>query len=284
MPTPTPPPPAAPQQVADDEVFALTTAGQAQLNQSGTALSREAIEVLVLIDGRSSAIELMRGMPVLAPAAVREKLGELLAAGLIRNVKSGGSALGQIDPGDFFKTIGKPVKLMAGEGEMHSGEAVAGLGSLQERGYYVRIAKRAAARPQKPEGAKKVALVVDDDPDIGALLGKILRLEGYETLLAANKAQVLEALRRTEVPDIAFLDVTLPDVDGFHILSRMRQHPQLKVVPIVMLTASATRGDVLKGLHFGADAYVTKPFNYEALMKAMHTVLSEPPAEDAPKQ
>src|SRR5579885_2500624 len=111
MPTPTPPPAPAPQHVADEEVFALTEAGQAELSRGNTALSSDALKVLVLIDGRSSAIELMRGMPVLSPSEVRNNLRELVASGFIRNVKSG-AILGDIDPGDFFKTIGRPVQLV----------------------------------------------------------------------------------------------------------------------------------------------------------------------------
>ena len=277
------PTPAALEKVADDEIFVLTESGEAQLRESHTSLSADALKVLVLVDGRSSVAELARGMPVLPPADVRNNLEVLLAAGLLRGTKKGAITGNYIDPGDFFKTIGKPVRLEASD-PVADRQAVAGLSSLKEAGYYVRIARPAAQRPRKPEGARRIALVVDDDPDIGALLEKILRLEGFEVVVAANKAQVLDALRRADVPDLALLDVTLPDVDGFHILSRMRQHPNLKVVPVVMLTASATRADVLKGLHFGADGYVTKPFNYEVLMRAVHTVLGgDEPAPAAPE-
>jgi DNA-binding response OmpR family regulator len=63
----------------------------------------------------------------------------------------------------------------------------------------------------------------------------------------------------------------------------MRQHPTLKSVPIIMLTMSATRADVLKGLHFGADGYVTKPFDFDVLRKAINTVLGAgAPGQPAP--
>jgi len=259
--------------IADDEVFALTALGEAQLKEAKTSLSREALEVLVLVDGKSSAAELMRGMPVMAPADVREHLGALLASGLIHSAKRGAEGIDYIDPGDFFKTIGKPVRLSATDAAGHP-EAASGLSSLKEAGYYVRIARRAKALPEKAQGARRVALVVDDDRDIGNLLTTFLRLENFDVVVATNKAEILDALRRPTPPDLALLDVNLPDVDGFHILSRMRQHPALQSVPVIMLTVSATRGDVLKGLHFGADGYVTKPFNFEVLMKAVRTVLA----------
>ena len=274
-----PPPPST--KIADDEVFALTELGQSQLKDSKTSLPREAVEVLVLVDGTSSAAELMRGMPVMSPADVRNNLEALLAGGLIRSAKRGGEAVAYIDPGDFFKTIGKPVQLTATEATGHP-EAATGLSSLREAGFYVRIARRAKVLPPRVEGTRRVALVVDDDPDIGKLLTKFLKLENFDVIVATNKAEVLDALRRPSPPDLALLDVSLPDVDGFHILSRMRQHPTLKSVPIIMLTASATRADVLKGLHFGADGYVTKPFHVDFLMIAVRTVLGIEESGSAP--
>jgi two-component system OmpR family response regulator len=152
-------------------------------------------------------------------------------------------------------------------------EAASGLSRLRETGYFVRIARPAAPGPTRPAGERRTALVIDDDPDIGNLLRTFLRLDHFDVVVAGNKAEVLEALRRPSAPSLALIDVHLPDVDGFHILSRMRQHPVLKAVPIIMLTAAATRADVLKGLHFGADGYVTKPFDMEVLMDAVRTVM-----------
>ena len=76
------------------------------------------------------------------------------------------------------------------------------------------------------------------------------------------------------------LDVQLPDLDGFDVLSRIRQHPLLKTVPVIMLTGEATRGAVLKGIHGGADGYVTKPFQIDVVMKAVKTVLGPIENED----
>lgn len=257
--------------IEDADVFALTPRGQAQLKGGETGLTSDQIKVLVLVDGKSSAAELMRGMPVLAPNQVHDRLEELLVGGLIENTRQRSNDLSYIDPGDFFKTIGKPVRLTPAD-DKHP-ETAAGLSSLQQSGYYVSIARPATRPLNRSEGHQPVALVVDDDEDLCNLLSTFLRFEHFETIVARNKAEVLAALRRPAPPDLALLDVGLPDVDGFHVLSRMRQHPILRNVPIIMLTASTTRADVLKGLHFGADGYVTKPFEFEVLMKAVRTVL-----------
>ena len=73
----------------------------------------------------------------------------------------------------------------------------------------------------------------------------------------------------------------LPQADGFDILARMRQHPVLKHMPVIMLTAEATREAVLKGLERGADGYVTKPFDADLLVSAVKAVLG---FEDLPEE
>jgi two-component system OmpR family response regulator len=69
------------------------------------------------------------------------------------------------------------------------------------------------------------------------------------------------------------LDVRLPDANGFDILLRMKQHPALKSIPVIMLTGEATRESVMRGLAGGADGYVTKPFELAILLNAVRSVL-----------
>jgi two-component system, OmpR family, response regulator len=266
---------AKPPRFDDQEVFALTAGGRAELHGSETGLPREALKVLVLIDGKASVAQVIRSVPGMPPEAVRAALGELLAAGLVG--KGGGeSPYGGIDPGDFFKVTSADAGFAAEL--LGTGELAEGVSSLQDTGYYVSIARRAEARRGKPAG-RPVAVVVEDDPDLGKLLRTYLKLEGIDTILAANRAEVAAAFKRPAAPDLVLLDVQLPDLDGFDILGRIRQHPLLKTVPVIMLTGEATRGAVLKGIHGGADGYVTKPFQIDVVMKAVKTVLGP---EEAP--
>jgi two-component system OmpR family response regulator len=89
---------------------------------------------------------------------------------------------------------------------------------------------------------------------------------------------------RQPLPDLILLDVNLPDVNGFDILAKMRQHPVLKIIPVVMLTAEATRESVLKGLQGGADGYVTKPFEPDLLVNAVKAVLGIGAPKEAKKK
>jgi DNA-binding response OmpR family regulator len=95
------------------------------------------------------------------------------------------------------------------------------------------------------------------------------------TRVAGNRQQVLDEFRKPPVPDLVLLDVVLPDINGFEVLASLRRHPSFRQVPVIMLTGKATREAVLQGLAGGADGYVTKPFEPEALMNAVHTVLGK---------
>ena len=243
----------------DDEIFLLTARGNAELSGAGTSLSPAELEILVLVDGRSSVAQVLRGAHGLTPEAAREALRKLLHAHCIESAAK--VQYDGIDVGGLFTTDA----------------AHAVVGSLQSSGYYVRIARRPLH--DEHHDARKVAesklavLVVDDDPDLGKMLRTYLTLEGYAPRVATNRAQIVDALRHPPRPDLVLLDVTLPDADGFEVLASIRRHPALKTVPVIMLSAKSTREAVLKGIEGGADGYVTKPFEIDVLMKAVRSVL-----------
>src|SRR5262245_7579357 len=269
---------AKPPEIDDKDVYALTALGRLELGAAETGLERAALTLMVLIDGKASVAQIARSAPGMSPEEVRFTLAELVSSGLIAAGASG-DAFGGIDPGDFF-SITSPDETAPGLSRGGSTEVAAGVSSLQDTGYFVRIAQRADATPGRVRSARPVAIVVEDDPDLGKLLRTYLKLEGIDTIIAANREQVVAAFRRPTAPDVVLLDVQLPDLDGFDVLARMRQHPLLRTVPVIMVTGEATRAAVVKGMHFGADGYVTKPFQIEAVMKALRTVLGpEQPAK-----
>ena len=152
-------------------------------------------------------------------------------------------------------------------------EAESGTPALQAHGFYVSIARR-ALEPYRPAGASRLTvLVVEDDPAFSVLLSNLMKLQGFQALTARNRAEVVAGLAQVPAPDLVLLDVRLPDVNGFDILLRMKQHPSLAGIPVIMLTGEATREAVTQGLASGADGYVTKPFELETLVSAIKLVL-----------
>ena len=136
----------------------------------------------------------------------------------------------------------------------------------------MRIARRGTMR-KLAKDEKLTVLVVEDDPQLAKLLRTYLAMEGLVPRLAANREEIEAALRQAPKADLVLLDVTLPDVDGFDVLARIRGNDALKTTAVIMLTGKATREAVLKGLLGGADGYVTKPFDIEALFKAVKSVI-----------
>ncbi|MGQ7248212.1 response regulator [Halomonas sp. V046] len=112
-------------------------------------------------------------------------------------------------------------------------------------------------------------IVVDDDPEIRELLVDYLERHGFRAL-AAEDADALYALLDTLTPALVVLDLMLPGQDGFAICRRLREQGQL---PIIMLTASDDHTDRILGLEFGADDYLSKPFDPRELLARIKAVL-----------
>jgi CheY-like chemotaxis protein len=260
------------RRILGDDVFALTAKGNAELHGSGTFLSPSELEVLVLVDGRSTAGETATRARSLGIDVVLSTLGSLSRRELIELVKE---PVASFDFVDFFETKG-PTTPTAAATARGKKQAAATAALLQEKGYSVRIARRAGSM-RDPEQARALSvLVIEDDPHLSGLLKHVLTGQGFEVRTAMNREEIVAQIRRPPLPDLVLLDVVLPDANGFEILLRIRQHPALKAVPVVMLTAEATRDAVLKGLTGGADGYITKPFRIEVLAKAVAAVLGLP--------
>lgn len=256
-------PPIDPDLVREQDVFALTEKGGAEFRATGTTLSAIELEVLVLLDGSATVAHVIQSAPNLLPAQVMETLRKLARGRLIASAAEiPGNGL---DYGNIFSDDGPASQAGATPGQ--------GTSSLRKRGYFVRIARRATARRELKQGQKLVVLVVDDDPDISKLLRTYLRLEGFVARTAGNREEIIAELRQPVKPDLVLLDVSMPDVDGFDVLARIRNHPALKAVPVIMLTAEATREGVLTALRAGVDGYITKPFETDLLITAVKTVL-----------
>jgi two-component system OmpR family response regulator len=248
----------------DDAIFGLTAQGQDELRSGATTLGPRELELLVRVDGVLSVAHLRAGMPGLAAAEFNQALDFLQAKWLIAPVVL-----------DTF-SFGLQAGLDSLQSTQANAEVDAGVRSLKRSGYFVRIARKPAhATPAKPAGAAKTAVVVEDDSHLAGFVSSYLGFEGFTTRIAGTRQEVLDEFRKPPVPDLVLLDVVLPDINGFEVLASLRRHPAFVYVPVIMLTGKATRESVLKGMSGGADGYVTKPFEPEALMNAVNTVLGK---------
>jgi len=119
--------------------------------------------------------------------------------------------------------------------------------------------------------AKKV-LVVDDSADVRLVCRVNLEYHGFEVVDAENGDEALELARRNQL-DLILLDVMLPDVDGWQILSTLKSESDTASIPVVMLTARTREADQIRGWRAGASDYIIKPFNPEALIPTVRAAI-----------
>ncbi|MEQ8825304.1 MAG: response regulator transcription factor [Filomicrobium sp.] len=113
-------------------------------------------------------------------------------------------------------------------------------------------------------------LVVDDDPQITSLLERYLGSQGFMAMSAASGREMREVLQATPDVDLCVLDVGLPDADGFELTRELRKTSD---IPVIVLSVRTETYDKVLGLEFGADDYVTKPFEPRELVARIRTVL-----------
>jgi two-component system cell cycle response regulator len=119
-----------------------------------------------------------------------------------------------------------------------------------------------------PVGPTKV-LVVDDEYDVREALAEVLIANGYEVMTAANGDEALGILDRDESIDLVLLDMSMPELDGFDILRRLKSHERRSDIPVICLSARAAVEDKVAGLKLGAADYVAKPFDVQELFARM---------------
>ena len=114
--------------------------------------------------------------------------------------------------------------------------------------------------------------MVDDEPDITALVAYHLAKEGYRVATASNGAEALKAAAEA-APDLIILDLMLPGASGYDVLQELRRKPDTKDVGVILLTARKDEVDRVRGLALGADDYVVKPFSPKELVLRVGAVL-----------
>ncbi len=128
----------------------------------------------------------------------------------------------------------------------------------------------AQAEEEVSVGPHSRIMVVEDSEDIRTLLAELLEGEGYGLVFATNGEEGLETAQK-EHPDIILMDLSLPGMDGWETVYRLRQLADFKATPIVALTAHATRKDEERALAVGCTGYISKPFDMDKLLQYIAT-------------
>lgn len=254
-------------------VYSITDKGHDLLVRSGALLPQIEQELLVRIDGRTTPEQLILDVPHAGEFATERTLDRMVERGLIEKTNLRVPEDNNLDFTASFASPAKKSSLSTTEKTGFGLEAVRGASQLEQNGYYISIARRAVASRPPRNGSTHALLVIEDDPMTAKLLKLLFAGEGFEVVTAGNRKEILTALSQKPLPDAVLLDVLLPDTNGFELLAKMRAHPALRELPVIMLTAAASRDDVLQGLLNGADGYVTKPFDMDRVVSAVCDVL-----------
>ena len=122
-------------------------------------------------------------------------------------------------------------------------------------------------------GERHVVLVADDDEDVLLLIRMVLERDGHEVIVTRDGAEALAAgLERR--PDLAVLDVAMPELDGLEVLRRLRADANMTNMPVVLLSARVQEDDVRRGYDSGANVYVQKPFSPRELSEQVSELLA----------
>ena len=119
-------------------------------------------------------------------------------------------------------------------------------------------------------GARPVILAVDDDPDLLALIGKVLATE-YEVKSAGDGGDALALAAAAPQPDLILLDIQLPGATGFEVCQLLKEDPATARIPVIFLSGKSEAADQLEGLDLGAVDYITKPVNAKLLLARVRT-------------
>ena len=127
-----------------------------------------------------------------------------------------------------------------------------------------------------PDHFRKRILIADDLPSARRILKSLLQRLGFTLIEEASSGKV--ALDRMQVDrfDVVISDWEMPDMTGLELLNAVRASENLRDIPVIMVTSSASREAVVASLHAGVNAYILKPFNHESLLTALTKVFESP--------
>jgi DNA-binding response OmpR family regulator len=124
-------------------------------------------------------------------------------------------------------------------------------------------------------------LVIEDEQDVAELIRYNLAKEGYEVRVVANGVDGLKQARESR-PDMILLDIMVPQLNGWEVCRRLKQEPDTREVPVIMVTGRVEEGDKVLGFEMGADDYVTKPFSPRELLARIRAVIRRGKSAETP--
>jgi two-component system aerobic respiration control protein ArcA len=131
-------------------------------------------------------------------------------------------------------------------------------------------------RELKKKTDPKTILVIEDDETMRAAMKKIFEMDGFVVMLAADGTELSQILD-AGAPDLILLDIGLPWLNGFELGQLLKEHKDLKKIPLVFVSGKTSDEDIKKAFEIGADDFIKKPFEIEKLKKTVTALLKITP-------
>lgn len=251
--------------------FSQTAKAKAELAARPGQLKSGLKKLLAMVGEGVTIAELKLKLPQVPADRLTAALDHLVAEGYLQ--RHGPAAVPEDNDLDFTRYFNRPVKEPTIQQKQRAEATLAGLRGTRKPGYYVNIVNRPNERLAPRSGDKYSVLLIDGDDAGTMLLARALLLAQFETRAAVKREEIIAELNRQPPPDAIAMEIVLPDVIGLELLGRIREHPVLKTVPVIVMTAKVEHDDVVAALAYGASGYLTKPFKPEELVASVKAVL-----------
>lgn len=251
--------------------FSQTMKGKAEMAVKPGKLGTGLRTLLGLVGDGAAFADLKARLPQVPAEKLTAALDALVKEGFLQRVAA--PAAPPDNDLDFTRFISRPVKEPTLQQKRLAEATIAGIRSSSKAGYHVKIINRPAQRLAPAVGDKHTVLIIEADDAHALVVARALLLAKFDTRVASKREEIIAELNRKPPPDVVAMDVALPDVGGLDLLARMRQHPSYKTLPIVIMTHTTGRDEVVSALAHGASGYISKPFKPEVILDGVRAVL-----------
>jgi len=255
--------------MSEKVVYTQTAKGREELHAIPGNLGPNLKALLGMFDGQLSVEDLQKKLDKVPLDKLLMALEALVQDGYI---EAAGPPAGGDDL-DFASYMNRPTPMPTEAQRQQAEQAtLTSMRTLKQAGYFVNIVSRSGTRIRPRSGDKYSILIIDGDQANALVLARTLMLQQYDVRSASREAEIMGELGKPP-PDLILMDVVLPDMVGIELLAKLREHPVFKSVPVIVVTAQAQHDDVVAALVYGANGYMTKPVQAEALLDSVKSVL-----------
>ncbi len=265
---------------SSDTIYRRTDLGDKAMRGQAGKVAPDLIRVLALIAGEAHFDTIRKRAIRIPEDEIKASLGQLVREGFLESLQAGEDH--DLDFTATFTAPAPPPPELTLQDKQHLDNAATdGHDILTKTGSFLQLTGDQGPMTDLGKAWTDIIVLIIEDDEIQARFAQnIIMKAGFKQRHAATREEIVGELNKAPLPDVVLMDVELPGANGFDILARMRQHPKLKTVPVIMLTALASQNDVFRGLSLGAKAYISKPYKKLTLVDTIVRTLGLNPYSD----